>query len=405
MSRKTVTISPVRRVEGESGLLLETEENTIVRAFYMPEIPVRGFERMLTGKMYQFVPDAVMRICGVCHITHAIAAAEALEDCFSVTPPENAVLLRECAGLINRLQSHAVHMAFIVEDFFSGDEKARWLNRTVEMLELSGNAMAILGKNRIHPHCVVVGGVDVSLSEKSLKEIKENVTRYLGIMEEFQEALREKISSMIDDGKMPEELGNVHFPRLTTDMYYGDREKLDLIDVSVHRADRFYNSRDLIDYGCLIATYRDSIVEVGPGARMRLFKNMRPEGPLNVNTAYIADAIAGGNRILEIVDTVDINATMKVKFSPKKGAGIGVHEAPRGTNIHIARTDEDGIIEDYRIIVPTMFNIPVINEALRGSPVEFAELVVRSYDPCISCATHKIVISHPEVRGHEDFLL
>ena len=88
MPEKEVEVNPVTRVEGESKLILNVDDEGIVReGYYLPFLPVRGFEKMLQGKSFRFLPGAVMRICGVCHITHAIAAAEAVESVFGVKPP------------------------------------------------------------------------------------------------------------------------------------------------------------------------------------------------------------------------------------------------------------------------------------------------------------------------------
>ena len=141
-----------------------------------------------------------------------------------------------------------------------------------------------------------------------------------------------------------------------------------------------------------MAKYRNEITEVGPRARMRSFFRFTEKVPLSINVAYADDAILGCERIIEACDEININGKTRDFSAPRKGKGVGVHEAPRGTNIHTLSLREDGIIDSYRIIVPTMFNIPVIDKALVGAPQEFAELVVRSYDPCLSCATHMVVV-------------
>lgn len=123
-AEKEVKISPVTRVEGESKLILKVDEEGSVReGYYLPYLSVRGFEKMLQGKSFRFLPGAVMRICGVCHITHAIAASEAVESIFGIKPPGDGLLLRELAGLVNTLESHAVHVLFLLEDLFKGGEE------------------------------------------------------------------------------------------------------------------------------------------------------------------------------------------------------------------------------------------------------------------------------------------
>jgi coenzyme F420-reducing hydrogenase alpha subunit len=78
---------------------------------------------------------------------------------------------------------------------------------------------------------------------------------------------------------------------------------------------------------------------------------------------------------------------------------VGVIEAPRGLLYHMAKVDEDGVIEDYDVIVPTAQNQINIENDLRDYFTEnldkdeealrvSAESIIRAYDPCMSCATN-----------------
>ena len=62
----------------------------------------------------------------------------------------------------------------------------------------------------------------------------------------------------------------------------------------------------------------------------------------------------------------------------------------------MAKTDQNGIMKDYKIISPTTWNIPTIGKTIEGSPQEYAEVIMRSFDPCLDCATHCIVVKDIE---------
>lgn len=392
MPEKEVEVNPVTRVEGESKLILNVDDEGIVReGYYLPFLPVRGFEKMLQGKSFRFLPGAVMRICGVCHITHAIAAAEAVESVFGVKPPQDGLLLRELAGLINRLESQALHVLFLLEDLFRGEKRGEMTKKTFQLIGASGKMMTVIGGSPVHPQGVVVGGMEKNLSEKGAEEIRNNLKVYREGMEELLEEVKVAQRRLAEEGILKEDAGEVRVRRLATHPTYGNSLELDLLELTLVDPHSYYDHESAAkEARSLLALYGGEVTEVGPGARMRLYDSFKEEGPLSVNLAYMMEALRDCERAGEILETLNLKGRTYERVTPKGGKGVGVHEAPRGTNIHIAHLREDGTILDYRIIVPTMFNIPVINVALKGVPEEYAPLVVRSYDPCLSCASHVI---------------
>ena len=71
--------------------------------------------------------------------------------------------------------------------------------------------------------------------------------------------------------------------------------------------------------------------------------------------------------------------------------GWAANEAPRGTDVHLAKV-KDGRVQWYSLLVPTTWNFPTVSRALEGAPWQLAEVIVRAYDPCVSCATHMMVV-------------
>ena len=74
MSEKIV-ISPTSRQEGHAELVMEVDDEGIVtKGRYFSITPVRGLEKMVTGKAPETAPVMVQRICGVCPIPHTLAS-------------------------------------------------------------------------------------------------------------------------------------------------------------------------------------------------------------------------------------------------------------------------------------------------------------------------------------------
>ncbi len=106
----------------------------------------------------------------------------------------------------------------------------------------------------------------------------------------------------------------------------------------------------------------------------------------------------------EMLDDADIVGTdLMADKGPRRGEGIGVIEAPRGTLFHHYRVGEDDLVSYCNLIVSTTNNNQAMNEAIRAVAARFLngrevtegllnhiEVAIRAYDPCLSCATHAL---------------
>ena len=97
--------------------------------------------------------------------------------------------------------------------------------------------------------------------------------------------------------------------------------------------------------------------------------------------------------LLEVLDELDTSAPARADYDDRGTGklGIGVVEAPRGTDIHMA-TVKDSKVQFYSALVPTTWNIPTMGPATEGFHHEYGPHVIRAYDPCLSCATHVMVV-------------
>ncbi len=98
-----------------------------------------------------FTIEAVMRICGVCHAAHAIASAEAFEHALGIVPPRNGLIVREAIGLLNRVQSHIIHLTMLIQDLVEHQRISRILRSALTVLELVNNSLARVGGSPTHP--------------------------------------------------------------------------------------------------------------------------------------------------------------------------------------------------------------------------------------------------------------
>jgi coenzyme F420 hydrogenase subunit alpha len=142
-----------------------------------------------------------------------------------------------------------------------------------------------------------------------------------------------------------------------------------------------------------VPMYDGAPVEVGPRARLVKFKGFDEKGTIGQHVARQLEYTDCLYTMINALDALDPHGKVLADHIPQGDGSIGwaANEAPRGTDVHIAQV-KDGRVQHYTLLVPTTWNFATCSRALVGAPWQLAEMVVRAYDPCVSCATHMIVI-------------
>ncbi len=394
---RNVGVSELVRIAGEAILITYCgQEGVVERAYFIPRAPIRGFERLVKGKNPLFVIEAVKRICGFCHSAHGIAAAEAFEDAFGIYPPKDGLVLREIIGLLNRVQSHLAHLILIAPDFVRAEELNRLFIDALKVLEKVNSALARIGGAPTHPPNIVIGGVAKAPSKANISSVAQALKEVRAWIAEVSEDLADE-DRWVWKAKILSEK-RVNYGVLATHPTYGDKYSIDLSRVSLRRYDEIHQGADnppeVKDATSLVALYGGEPVEVGPRARMEVFRGFRGRRLTDVQLARLLDTLESIDRILTLLKEVNVKAPTRVEAVVfKKGEGVGVYEAPRGTLIHKVKLGRNGRVESYSIIVPTEFLIPVMESCATGLPVKVADAVPRVFDPCMPCTTHVIRVA------------
>ena len=95
MKTRTITVSPLARIEGEAGLRLRVRNDAVTGVELNVFEPPRFFEAFLRGRRFDEVPDIVARICGICPIAHQLTAIHALERACGVEVDPSIVALAQ----------------------------------------------------------------------------------------------------------------------------------------------------------------------------------------------------------------------------------------------------------------------------------------------------------------------
>lgn len=388
-----IEINPTSRHEGHAKLIAYTDgEGIIEKAYYLSTAMVRGFEYLVRERVYTFAPFAVMRICGLCPVTHGIASVEALEDALEVEVSEDARILRELLCIGAKLQEHPLHQLLILDDYVADEEeKQSFMERIQKMRALGNYVTTLLGGEAIHPSNIRVGGFQHNISKYASATLYRKFRKYEKLALEQKEAMcrviEETLSRIGDIARCDHSL-------LATHMTYGDPEAVDVDAITEVLPARYYSKgEDGRNTHTMIPLYYGETVETGPRARFVKFKYKRFVGDtaLHINLARAREMVVLVYRAVELLDRLNVSGTTMSPVMVKAGSGLGVNEAPRGTNIHRVTLSSQGLIENYDIITPTTWNMPTMENTLKGVPYQYAEMVVRSFDPCLACATHMIV--------------
>ncbi|ADU97083.1 nickel-dependent hydrogenase large subunit [Thermovibrio ammonificans HB-1] len=389
--RKVVKLEGIPLTEGHSGLFLEVENGTVKRGFYYALVPVRGFETLLVGKDATVAPVLTSRICGLCQVTHSIAAARAVEAACNIEVPPKAELLRELLGLAVRVYNNLLHQIVVSEDLFpQKDEQLAFIRQVQRIRKVAGELLESIGGEIIHSPNVKVGGVAEAIEPRLQEKLLKTVEATLPLLRDSLESFKEGLNSLWKREGLPEELGKHSLPFFATDRFYGK-------PVDFNRF-QFKMPQELLPGELkrratnLFPFPNGRAVETGPRARKVLFEGYKPKGGVKeLHLLRALENLEAFKRIEEILSEHSFNRELLNRTAPSSDGerlGIGVHEAPRGTNIHAVKVDKSGKIIYYKIVVPTEINFSAIAEALKGAPAKAAEFIVRAYDPCIVCAAH-----------------
>ena len=421
MTHRTVEVPVIARVEGEGALHLKVKDEEIQDLRLEIYEPPRFFEALLVGRHFSEVPDIVPRICGICPVAYQMSAIHGLERLFGVEVPAGTPELRRLLYCGEWIESHVLHVFLLAAPDFLGLHDAIELAKTqpdlVKMAlgikRIGNDLMEVIGGREIHPVSPRVGGFSKAPRKRDLEPFLPRL--------EWALAQMPGIADFVATLPRPELPRPAEMVALVHPDEYAINEG-DLVSTSGRRftAESFEEvSREVhVEHSNALHSVMiegETPYFVGPLARVNL--NARrltpvarecaeraglslPESdPFFSMAARVAEtALAIEESIRLITDYVPPEPPM-AEVEPRAGRATWVTEAPRGILYHRYDVEGDGTIRAAKIVPPTAQNLRHIEEDLRTfipgvldrsdeELTRLCEMVVRNYDPCISCATH-----------------
>ena len=451
MSRK-ITIEPVTRIEGHAKVTIYLNDEGNVDHSYLHINEFRGFEKFCEGRMYFEMPMITPRICGICPVSHHLAAAKACDVIVSALPPRPAQLLRDLMHMGQIIQSHGMHFFELAgPDLLLGFDADPVTRNVVGLIQANPNLavkavqlrkfgqeiIKTLGQRKVHPNFAIPGGVNKVLTAKERDTILAGYADTLATSKAGMQIMKDWASKNQQDINKFAVFSSGYLGLVNEkgglELYNGECR---LIDRNGKRLEQFsggdylnYIAEHVEDWSYLKFPYYKKmgypagVYRVGPLGRLniteqidtpianeefRVFKQLNHGKPIE-NTLYyhyarLIELVFALERVHILLDDPDILSNEILNTHQEfTGHGVGVVEAPRGTLFHDYWTDSNGQIKRVNLIVATGHNNWAMSNAVdsvaktyiskgdvREGILNRVEAAIRAYDPCLSCSTHAI---------------
>jgi sulfhydrogenase subunit alpha len=426
-----VEVNHVTRVEGHGNIYVNVRNGTMERCEWNISEAPRFFEAMVVGRQWNELHHITSRICGICSIGHTLASLRATEAAMGIEISEQDLKLRKIALHAENMQSHLLHVGFLVLPDLMGvgsviplaSSNPKELKTVLRLHRLANEMSDLLCGRTTHPQRLLPGGFSKIPTMKELSGLRERLKASVPDLQATAELFKSRTS------KLPNFVRETEFIALTKpDEYAFYDGKIGSTDTDAAPASEYlsFTNEYIVPQSTAKRAkhVRDSYM-VGALARLNINYNLL--SPLAKKVAEMFDlkpvchnpfmnSIA---QLVEVVHCVEDSIRLineleaaglqsqpdyncpEVKV--KAGRGVGAVEVPRGILFHDYAYNEKGVCTKANCVIPTNQNHgnieldmkDLVPKIMGKTPKEIEltlEMLVRAYDPCISCSTHAVKV-------------
>ena len=416
----TIEVPALARVEGEGGLYIGLKDGQAVEIRLDIYEPPRFFEGFLVGRFLQEVPDITARICGICPVAYQMSSVTALENALGIQVNPQVYALRRLMYCGEYIESHALHIYLLQGPDLLGQPSALDLaaiapevvKNALRLKKIGNEILKSIGGRSVHPVNACVGGFYRWPDSGPLKALLPDLEWGL---EAAKACVLWAVPLPYPELEIDYEFVALHhseeYAVIKGDVWSSKGSKISVADYEKHYIEEHVKHSNAL-HG---HTKEGGNYLVGPIARLNLnHEQLLPEAqkalkenkiklpltnPYKSLIARAVELVQAYEEAIAIVKAYQPEGPAHIALKLKAGEGTGATEAPRGLLYHRYKIDDQGRIQFAKIVPPTAQNLPRIEAdlfALAPQIVEMsqeqatltAEHLVRSYDPCISCATH-----------------
>ncbi len=425
MKNININVDHLTRVEGHGNIIVNIKQGRIEECKWEVVEAPRFFEAFVRGRSYLELSHITSRICGICSVGHTLASLKATEAALGVQVSEQTRLLRRILAQGENLQSHVLHTYFLAAPDFVGAPSVFPLVKThpdvvlraLRLKKLANDLCDVFGGRTVHPITPTVNGFTKLPEIEDVKEIRKRLAE----AEPDLEATLELFKSL----KIPD------FKRETEYISLKSKEEYALYDGAIASTDAgttpvanyrnwtneylvphstakyTKNVRDSYMVGAL-ARFNNNHEQLSPGAKKAaaaLGLKAPCYNPFMNNVAQVVEVVHGVEESIRLIDELMYKGWKEEdrRVVVKAGRGVGSVDVPRGILFHDYTYDKDGICVEANCIIPTNQNhsniqkdmealLPQIMDRPQDDIRLSLEMLVRAYDPCISCSTHLLKV-------------
>ncbi|UCH22244.1 MAG: Ni/Fe hydrogenase subunit alpha [Deltaproteobacteria bacterium] len=416
-----IDVHHLTRVEGHGNIHINVKKGKLVDARWAVVETPRFFEAMLRGMSCEMAPILTARICGICSIGHALASLRAIENALGIDIPVIAKKIRLLAKHGETLQSHFLHLFFLAApDYLNVGSVIPLVqsNRAVveialRLKRLANDMCDILAGRTTHPVSLCVGGVSRPPNKEDLHKLREQISERIPDAERTVELFKTiQVPDFIRETEYVSLKGEENYPWIGGKLVSTDgvlKNENDYLAMTNEYKEDFSTSKFT----------RLSRKSVAVGALARLNNNynflkakdiaeefgIKPlnHNPFMNNIAQLVECVHVMIESLELLDELldEPMDEISSEYDIKEGEGVGAVEVPRGILYHHYLINKKGLVEKANCIIPTTQNNAnihydlaelveqAVNNGKQDTEVKkLCEMLVRAYDPCISCSVH-----------------
>ncbi|CUW41346.1 NAD-reducing hydrogenase HoxS subunit beta (HoxH) [Magnetospirillum sp. XM-1] len=450
---KRIVIEPVSRVEGHGKVTILLDDDNQVHQVRLHIVEFRGFEKFIEGRPYWEVPVLVQRLCGICPVSHHLAASKAMDMIVNggiLTP--TAEKIRRLMHYGQMLQSHALHFFHLSSPdlLFGFDSDVAKRNIVgvaaanpdvakmgVLLRKFGQEVIRVTSGKRVHGTGSIPGGVNKSLSAEERDYLLKDADQMIAWSRDAVRIIKQlhKANPALYDafGNVPTTMMSLVDDKGSLDFYHGALRARDACGEVMFDQVSYQGYQTLLTEGVKPWSYmkfpyittlgeEKGWYKVGPLARIQncdriptpqaeeeraefvAYGGAKPlHGSLGFHWARMIEMLCAAETIKDLLLDPDIMGAELMATGPRREEGIGVIEAPRGTLFHHYRVNENDVVTYANLIVSTTNNNTAMNVAVRDVAKNYLqgheitegllnhiEVAIRCFDPCLSCATHAL---------------
>lgn len=421
---ETIRTAEIARVEGHGAVEVKLAGDRVTEVNFEIFEGSRFFERLLVGRSYQEITGLVCRVCAICSAGHTVTSLLAIEDALGLQVSGQTKALRELMFLGQMIESHALHLFCLAVPDYLGYAGALPLAKDhpaevalgLALKKLGNDLQALVGGRAIHPVNAVVGGFgrvpDAAALASLAQRLEEALTQAPAVLK-LLAALRipeHSVSPTVyvalepDDGfsffghaavaSSGERFGVHEYQRLTNERVVGH---------SHAKHSRLGEAPYMVGSLARLHHWADRLTPVAQAAAREMGLQLPTDNILYNNHAQAVELVWSLERAATVIrsllkDGLVAEPPTAVAW-PGPCQGTAATEVPRGTLYHSYAFDETGRLTAVDIVTPTAQNLANVEKDLRACAERLAgrpdaelipalEMIVRAYDPCISCSVH-----------------